>query len=203
MRRLNLPAAAGLALIVAGAILALHAPYQATMFSNRPSIQFWVYRADPSVDRGYRLPNGTVIHGLGIANVKVELWDTVDIPPIVPSGEKRCYDYTDDWGLTFFQFAFEEQLNRTWHWRATLPDGTAHEGMIYLPAEGIDILILIEESRGLTYISPPELLRPLGSQPASPRAPPGSPRPFFSAEMLAGVACMAAGIVAFVVGWRK
>jgi len=156
--KLNVPIVVGLILLSLGAYYA-GGTYLMTMFPNRPCIQFWVYQADPTTSKGYVLPNGTTIHGIGIEGVKVEVWDTVDIPPIIPTGETSCVAYTRTWGLTFFQFAFEEQLDRVWYWKATFPDGTVHSGALYLPIEGVDILILVEKTKGLTYIHPADLLR--------------------------------------------
>jgi len=157
-KKINILIVIGVILLSIGAYY-VSGSYLMTMFSNRPCIQFWTYRSDPTTEKAYLLPNGTKVHGIGIENVKIELWDTVDIPPIIPTGEKSCIAYTRDWGLTFFQFAFEEQLDRVWHWKATSPDGTIYTGALYLPIEGIDIYIFIEESKGLTHIYPSDLLR--------------------------------------------
>ncbi|RLG22571.1 hypothetical protein DRN85_10605 [Methanosarcinales archaeon] len=157
-RKINAPIVVGLILLSVGAYY-VSGTYLMTMFKSYPCIRFWAYRADPTTGKGIRLPNGTVVHGHGESGVKIEMWDSSDTPPIVPNGKQQSCYYTDDWGLTFFQFAFDVQVERVWHWKATFRDGKVYTGSLYLPKEGIDIYVFIEETEGLTHIYPADLLR--------------------------------------------
>lgn len=157
-RKIGAPIVAGLILLSIGAYY-VSGTYLMTMFRNYPCVQFWAYRADPATGKGYRLPNGTSVHGYGLGGVKIEMWDSADTPPTVPGGKQQSYSYTDRYGLTWFQFAFDVQVKRVWHWKATFPNGKVYTGSLYLPKEGIDIHVLIEETEGLTHIYPADLLR--------------------------------------------
>jgi len=156
--RINVPIVVGLILLCIGAYY-VGGTYLMTMFKSYPCIQFWAYRADPTTGKGYRLPNGTVVHGYGESGVKIEMWDSADTPPIVPNGKQQFYYYTDSYGLTFFQFAFDVQVERVWYWKATFRDGKVYTGSLYLPKEGIDIYVFIEKTKGLTHVYPADLLR--------------------------------------------
>jgi len=157
-KKINIPIIVGIALLIIGAYY-VSGSFIMSVFQNYPCIQFWVYRADPNTEKGYRLPNGTVVHGYGVGHVKIEVWDSSDTAPIAPNGKQQFYYYTDSYGLTWFQYAFDVQVERIWHWKATFDDGTVYTGELYLPKEGITIYVFIEESKGLTHIYPPDLLR--------------------------------------------
>ena len=162
-RKINAPIVAGLILVGIGAYC-FGGAYLMTMFKNYPCVQFWCYTTgyfSGAKSSAYTLPNGTRVQGYGLPNVKVEMTcpECTDTPPIDRTGRQRWSSYTDSYGLTFFQFGFDVQVEKVWRWKATFPSGKIHSGLLYLPKEGIDVFVFVEEDRGLTHIYPADLLR--------------------------------------------
>jgi len=157
-RNLNLPTIVGIVLLLIGAFY-VGGSYLMTMFPDYPCIQFWCYTTEYEGRMGaYTLPNGTRVEGHGISNVKIEMTcpECTDTPPIIHTGQQSWTSYTDKYGLTWFQFGFDVQVDKTWTWKATFPTGETYEGNIYLPprGQGLDAYVFIEKSRGLTHVYP-------------------------------------------------
>lgn len=158
----NLLLVLGVFMIVGGCLLALNIfeiP-MLSMFPNKPTLQFWIYHADPNTAKGVKLPDGRELHGIGIENVRIEVWDSTDTPPVVWDNEQRktvqrSWDYTGTFGLSFFAMAFDVQCDRTWNWKV-IYGGREFQGKVYVPNKEALIWICLDVDSGSVVISPSE-----------------------------------------------
>lgn len=195
------------------------------MFPNKPTLQFWIYHADPSTGKGVKLPDGRELHGYGIENVRIEVYDTADTPPVVWDNEQkktvqRFWDYTGTYGLSFFAMAFDSQCDRTWSWRV-IYGGKELQGKVYVPNKEVWIWICVDVDSGKATISPAEYNPEAAASTSQPsetttqtttqtapeesteQTQPQSPIPPLTKSQMVGIPISACGTALTILGLRR